>query len=136
MLRKTLFVALCLLAALSCKKESRGGDWDDVAVTGEVTNLTSTSATLNAYFHPLYYMGDNYMDIRCATDKDDLRPYSSTSVSPYQRDTDDKKGECHFHYNNLKPGTTYYYQACLAYDSSFGERYAHGQVKQFTTPVQ
>lgn len=133
MTRKVLFIALCALALVACKKASDEGlDLSKAVVTGDVINLTSTSATVTVFYNPIANM---------KIDKKYV--YFSTASNPEEGDKhwsnrydDPETGANCFVFTGLQPGTTYYYQGYMYYDMGvLSNAKAYGEVKSFTTPV-
>lgn len=105
-----------------------------VVATGEVKNVTKTSATI--YFSANY----NYKKelgikpgIRISTSKSDLERYKywdrTDDFEDFTAATDFTSSELELNFDNLKPSTTYYY--CAVADA---DRYCHhGDIKSFKT---
>lgn len=106
-----------------------------VVATGEVKNVTKTSATI--YFSANY----NYKKelgikpgIRISTSKSDLeRGYywdRTDDFDDFTAATDFTSSELELNFDNLKPSTTYYYCAVADADGY----YHNGDIKSFKTP--
>lgn len=106
-----------------------------VVATGEVKNVTKTSATI--YFSANY----NYKKslgikpgIRLSTFRSDLEAYHYYARTDYLDDftaaTDFTSSELELNFDNLKPSTTYYYCAVADADG----HYHKGDIKSFETP--
>lgn len=133
-MRKLFLISLFALAVLSCKKSDSGEyfDFDTIVVTGGYSELTATSVKISASFNPPFYW-DPYMWGMILSQDSSLtdRNYSvGRWTYVYEADL---KPECSFDFNNLQPGTTYYYRAVLIYDTALYEKSALGAVKSFTT---
>ena len=110
MMRKILFVAFCALAVIACKKASGEYiDFDNVAVTGGVTDLTYTSATMTCYYNPVYYMKPDKCGVVGSTDPD---PDLVNHMFSFSVNGSDIGSEHHFEINTLEPETRYYYTCC------------------------
>lgn len=107
-----------------------------VVATGEVKNVTNTSATI--YFSANY----NYKKslgikpgIRISTSKSDLEGnhwYDSTDeFADFTAAIDFTSSELELNFDNLKPSTKYYY--CAVADA--GGYYHYGDIKSFRTPI-
>ena len=123
---------MCVLAVLACKKNGSDAtlSLDNIAVTGDAVDVTSTSATLIGIFQPLPSMKIDKTGIYCSKDPD---PLNAPCVSWSGRDENRETGVYRFTFTNLAPSTTYYYQAYMHYDWLYKYSRADGEVKSFTT---
>lgn len=107
-----------------------------VVATGEVKNVTKTSATI--YFSANY----NYKKelgikpgIRISTSKSDLEKHhvhdSTDEFADFTAAIDFTSSELELKFENLKHSTTYYYCAVADADG----RYHYGDTKSFRTPI-
>lgn len=105
-----------------------------VVATGDVVNVTSTSATI--YFSANY----NYKKslgikpgIRLSTFRSDLETYHyydcTDDLDDFTATTDFTSSELELNFDNLKPSTIYYYCAVADADGC----YHHGDIKSFET---
>ena len=130
MTRKIVLLALCALALFSCKK-AKDENFNFV-VTKDAFNLTSTSVTLTGCFFKVKSMDVQRCGVLGSTDphptKENRAMYSATSDGHFVEEYSSS-------FNNLIPGTTYYYMAFMDYrDSKDDEKTIYGEIKSFTTP--
>ena len=130
MFRKIIFIALAALAVLSCKKDKYVPYGQDVvAFTGDYSDLTPYSVTLAGTVYTTSLMRELEMGIYLSEDPE---PVSHNSTRHGEHD-----GRNTFSYNfdNLKPGTTYYYRTFLYCREGVNlERWEYGETKSFTSP--
>ena len=133
-MRKFIIISLCALAVLGCKKNDSAGylDFENVVVTGDYSELTSTHVKLSASFSPLYYMDVEEVGVIISTSNSvlDLSHYT------YYRNSYDVGPEYTCEFSYLSPGTTYYYRAFMRYDYLFSYKTEYGDIKTFTTLPQ
>lgn len=136
MTRKVFFIAFCALALVACKKSPDGEmDLRNAVVTGDVINLTSTSATVTVFYNQVANMKIDKKYVYFSTDSNPKEDINGV-VSWNNRYDDPETGANCFIYTGLQPGTTYYYQGYMTYDMGFvSNATAYGEVKSFTTPV-
>lgn len=133
-MRKIVFVALCAIAVLGCKKAS--GEYFDmstVAITGEATGLSSTSVTLTCYFNLATFMNPDKWGVVGSTSPEPTRQDHTFILSMSAGEVDP---EYHYEINGLNPGTTYYYRAYMRIVGLGSDPIYYGKVRQFTTPAQ
>ena len=128
MTRKVLFIALCALAVVGCKKESAETvDLENLVVTGEATEVSPFAATLSASFYPVSPMDVGEECIYLSED---------SNTSGYMRCGswyDEKEGTRRYRFTSLEPETTYYYWAGIRYSIGVSDKETLGEVRSFTT---
>ena len=128
MIRKIIFCAICALALVACKKGTAEDYVPPQAITGEVIDVTSTSATVRCEFVTSRLTSHIRLGAICSTDEELTAEHYMYQImkKEYIRD---------YTFENLTPGTTYYYRAMMYYESGGGvaSYNIYGEVKSFTT---
>ena len=133
-MRKFLFISLCALALLGCKKNDSRQPSAPIVVTGGYSELTSTHVKISASFNPLYYMEVEEYGVIISPTRPDLDINSYWSHHYVYDKNVVPEYTCEF--NDLQPGTTYYYRAYMRYDYLVSYKTDYGEVKTFTTLAQ
>ena len=130
MTRKVLFAAFCALALVGCKKTADVPDKPgEVVVTGEAVDVTSSSATLVAYYNTTRYMRFDDKWMYYSTSRDAVKT-SKFINSP----TEESSKGAYFKVTGLQPATTYYYCAYVDYYYiTTSNRRVYGEIRSFTT---
>ena len=128
-MRKIVFVALCAIAVLGCKKESVQS-LDGVAVTGEALDVTSMTVTLVSRFNIPDSMTPEKRGVLVSTSPD-------VNANNYERGffmkDDVVDNEYRVDIPDLEPEKTYYYRAYVRF--KYTKQSVCGDVKSFTTPA-
>ena len=128
-MRKFVLLALCALALVACKKEYPAGLLPVYIVTGEVSDLTPYTATLNGQ----YFIRNGMKDIEYGmifSESPSLLESNSRVVHAHGTDNNFSVS-----FDNLRTETTYYYKSFINYREGFNlEKKDYGEVRSFTTP--
>ena len=136
-MRKLFLISLFALAVLGCKKSNYSGeyfDFDSIVITGECSELTATSVRISASYNPPVYWDPYSWGVVISPDNPELTERNYWMSRYKYRYDSEFKSEWSFDFNNLQPGTTYYYRAFLISDlPTTYEKPTLGAVKTFTT---
>lgn len=130
MIRKIFCIAICALALIACNKTQDGLNGpESVVVTGEALDVTSSSATMVAYYNTTRYMHFDYKRMYYSTSPDVVTTGNYISCP-----TEERGRGGYFKVIGLQPATTYYYCAyVLYYYVTTSDQNVFGEVKSFTT---
>lgn len=130
-MRKFIFIAACVLAVVSCKKNAVEPYEDLMAITLDAIDVTPYSATLVAAYRggsPLIKSISPYMLCSTNPTPDGANSLTMNYYSSMPND------EYHFFFENLEPGTTYYYMSSAKFEMTYHDGIVYGEIKSFTTP--
>ena len=131
MTRKVLFVAICALALVACKKNSEDTlDLAGMFVTGEAVDVTAFTATLIAHYHPIASVDVDKFGMFCSKDPD---PDWDNNVWYVSMSEDNMKEEYRFKAAPLEPNTRYYYRTFIKTGALGIYNETLGEVRSFTT---
>ena len=128
-MRKTILIAICVLALFACKKEVPQGDVV-YCVTGDYTNVTEHSVTINCSSVTDKFLNVGERGVWLSTNPDVTQDNCGwyESHDAYSTEKYTVKIE------SLQAGTTYYYRSYVRIKHEFSRSsYYSGEVKFFTT---